>query len=65
MDENRKPKKKAGAILALVLLLLPFLYMASAGPAMALCTHRKIPCDTYFFVYAPVEWVAETRGMVA
>ena len=35
MDDKSKPRKKAGAILAVLVLLSPMLYVASAGPAAA------------------------------
>lgn len=47
MDEKRKPRKKAGAAVAVVLLLLPVLYVASAGPAVAMALRRNVDCDTY------------------
>lgn len=54
MDEKRKPVKKAGPILALLLLLLPVLYVASAGPAAKLVVNRRLNWDTYNAIYAPL-----------
>ena len=59
MDEKRKPRKKAGAVLAvLVLLLLPALYVASIGTALGLAVDGKISEQTYWMAYAPVEKAA-------
>jgi hypothetical protein len=59
MDEKRKPRKKAGAILIVaVLLLLPVLYVASAGPALAMVSEGKFNHRTYRRYYSPVDKVA-------
>ena len=62
MDDKRKPRKKAGTILAVVLLLLPVLYVASAGPALTMVPGRIAP-QTYWRVYALVEKVVRLPGL--
>jgi hypothetical protein len=64
MSENRKPRKKAGAIVALVLLLLllPLPYVASIGPAIALTADGELSPSTYVSLYAPVHRAANSSG---
>jgi hypothetical protein len=55
MDEVRKARKKGGPILAVMMLLLPVLYVAGSGPAVAMVMRRSWrEFDTYNFAYAPV-----------
>ena len=67
--DKRKPRKKAGPILAMVLLLLPLAYVASSGPAAAWVVEPdqfstfESRARTYNRVYAPLvaaEWRSGT-----
>ena len=48
MDNARKPRKKLVAVLAVLVLFAPFLYVASAGPAAAMVVQ-----DREFFMNGP------------
>jgi hypothetical protein len=67
MDEKRKPRKKAGAILAvavLLLFILPVVYVASIGPATWMVINRHAKIRAYRHIYGPVV-ALETRGELA
>ena len=64
MGNNRKPAKKGGAVaLAAVLILLPVLYVASAGPALAMVFNGQMTAHAYWRVYAPVEKAVRMPGL--
>lgn len=55
MDDKGKPRKKAGAIVALVLLLIvPVLYVLSYGPAWGLLIEERLSEEIFYMFYAPL-----------
>ena len=59
-DSERRSKWPA--VVLAVLLLVPVLYVASAGPAAAWVVREKLAITTYYAVYAPV-LTAEERWL--
>ena len=62
MDDKRKPRKKAGPILSLLLLVLPVLYVLGSGPTFALMWSERIPEQAYRSAYGPLVRLAYLSG---
>jgi hypothetical protein len=61
---ERERKSGMAAAVAVLLLLLPLLYLLSAGPAVWL--HRtNFLSERAFVVYLPIEWAAEISPQFA
>ena len=57
MPRPRSERRSAWPVTVIVaLLLLPVLYVASFGPAVAMANRGQISWDTCGAVYRPVEW---------
>jgi hypothetical protein len=56
MDDKRTSKQRGAviAVLFVLLLLLPTLYVASSGPAARLASHSHISWETYEVAYYPI-----------
>lgn len=57
MDENKKRRPIAGMVIAVLILLLPVLYVGSIGPAVWLREHGAVSQNTILAVYAPITWL--------
>ena len=55
---GKRSSKKSGAAVAVLLLLLPVLYVASSGPANRLVCTGRVSEQTFNLFYAPLLWAA-------
>ena len=63
-DKRKRTKKTEAAFCTLLLLVLPVLYVASAGPVAMLVMDGTVKRETYNYVYAPAAGEEEWSNIV-
>jgi hypothetical protein len=63
-NKRKRTKKAEAAFCILLLLVLPVLYVASAGPVAMLVMSGTVERETYNYAYAPVAGEEERSNIV-